>query len=102
MNSFYARAIALREKYQADYRSKLKISILSQIVAAVFANGDIFPKSICIEYDYESNLLDSSEINSKFHKMTMEILDDLSVKPFASMPGYYSRKNVLSIQCLFS
>ena len=102
MNDFYARAFALRDKYQAEYQSGIKISILSQIVAAVFANDDIFPKSIYLEYDYESNLLDAREINLTFHKLSIEILDDLSIKPFASLPGYYSRKNVLTVQCLFS
>ena len=59
MSDFYARASALRDKYQ-------------------------------------------TEINLTFHKLTIQILDDLSVKPYASLPGYYSRKNVLSVQCLFS
>lgn len=54
-NKFYEEAIALRQQIQEDrYLTHFRLSVLAQIVGAVFANGDKIPHEIQIQYPYNA------------------------------------------------
>lgn len=54
-NKFYEEATALRQEIQEDgYQKDFRISVLAQIVGAVFANGDKIPHKIQIQYPYNA------------------------------------------------
>lgn len=76
----YQLSKKMRDKYLEDEQGNIKISILSQMCSAYFANGDVMPSKITIRMNVKNLIRQINEYRSKYPESKL---------PFWSYPSSY-------------